>query len=161
MILLKLLIIIIFGIIFWQDYKNRMVFWFWYPFIGIVGFFIQSYFIDFNLILLNSCINLCLILTVLLILWVYSKLILKQKLINEGIGIGDILFFLFLPFCFSIISFFVLFVFSLLFSLLLHFFLKNKNTNDQTIPLAGYMSIFFAIVYGCTFFVNCTFIFAY
>ncbi len=161
MTLFKILLILNFGIIFLQDYKNRMVHWFWYPLVGVFGFLVQTYYIDYATLAVNSAVNLLLIFTVLLILWVYTKLILHRKLINESIGIGDVLFFIFLSFCFSIISFFVLFVFSLLFSLLLHFALKSKNTISETIPLAGYMSLFFALVYGLTFFINCNFIFAY
>lgn len=161
MIVLKVLLIIVFGIIFFQDYSTRMVHWFWYPLVGFLGFFIQKEFVQTSVILINSGVNLSLILTVLLILWVYSKIILKKKLVNESIGIGDILFFIFLSFCFSVISFFVLFVFSLIFSLLLHFAFKSGSTKHKTIPLAGYMAVFFAFVYGVSFFVNCNILFAY
>lgn len=161
MVWLKVLIVFVFAIIFWQDYKDRMVHWFLYPIVGVLGFLIQLFYTDIFLLILNSVINLCFILTVLAILWVYAKLVLKQNLVNKGIGIGDVLFFVFLPFCFSIISFFILFVFSLLFSLLIFLILKVKNPKMETIPLAGFMSLFFGAVYISTFFVNCNFIFAY
>lgn len=161
MIWLKIILITIFGVIFWQDYKERLVYWYLYPFVGILGFSIQLFFTDISLIFVNSSVNLCLVVTMLLILWVYSKLILKQNLINKGIGIGDVLFFVFLSFCFSIISFFVLFVFSLLFSLILYLILIRAKTKMETIPLAGFMSLFFVAVYVSTFFLNSNFIFAY
>ena len=161
MVWLKVLIVFVFAIIFWQDYKDRMVYWFLYPIVGVLGFLIQLFYTDIYSLILNSAINLCFILTVLGILWVYAKLVLKQNLVNKGIGIGDVLFFVFLPFCFSIISFFILFVFSLLFSLLIFVILKVKNPKMETIPLAGVMSLFFGAVYISTFFVNCNFIFAY
>lgn len=161
MICLKILLILVFGIIFYQDYKERLVYWFVYPLVGIFGFSIQLYFVDLTTAIINSTVNLCFVVTVLLILWVYTKLILKQKLLNKGIGIGDLLFFIFLSFCFSIISFFILFVFSLLFSLLIYLVLKRKSPKIETVPLAGFMSLFFATVYSLTFFVNCNFIFAY
>ncbi|MFT6637664.1 MAG: hypothetical protein ACJAYP_000220 [Flavobacterium sp.] len=52
--------------------------------------------------------------------------------------------FLFFSLCFLFptIIFWVLFLTSLIFSLLIHFFVK-KDTN---IPLAGYMSLFFASI---------------
>lgn len=161
MIVQKIVLLIVLSIVFWQDYTNRLVHWFWYPLVGVLGFWIQTHYVDLSMILVNSTVNLLLIVTVLSVLWVYSKLILKKRLINEGIGIGDILLFVFLSFCFSIISFFVLFVFSLLFSLLIHLLLKKNYTNTETIPLAGYMALFFSIIYGLTFFINCNFIFAY
>lgn len=158
MIFLKIVILLIFGLICYQDYKDRMVYWFLYPLVGLIGFFIQAFCVDYYLIFINTLINLLLIGTILTILFVYSKFILKKKLINEALGIGDVLLFISLCFCFSIISFFILFTFSLLFALLLHLFF---TTNKKTIPLAGYMAAFFAFVYGMTFFVNCNFIFAY
>ena len=159
MIFLKLLLISILGIIFYQDQKDRMVYWFLYPIVGVVGFCIQLNFAVLEVLVLNSLINLIVIVTLLAVLWVYSKLIRKQSLINNGIGLGDILFFVFLSFCFPIVTFILLFVFSLLFSLLLHILIKNKNS--ATIPLAGYMSLFFIFVYGLSFFENGNFIFAY
>lgn len=161
MIWLKVLLISVFAFIFWQDYKERLVYWFLYPAVGVLGFSIQSFFIDTITAIVNSAVNLCLVFTVLLILQVYTSLILKQKMFNKGIGIGDILFFVFLSFCFSIITFFILFVFSLLFSLLLSMAQKSAKNKSETIPLAGFMSIFFAAIYILTFFVNCNFIFAY
>lgn len=161
MIWLKIILIVIFGIILWQDCKERLVYWFLYPLVGILGFSIQLFYTDIYLALINSFINLCFILTVLLILWVYTKLIMKQDLVNKGIGIGDLLFFVFLSFCFSIISFFIFFVCSLLFSLLLYFMLKRKKPELESIPLAGLMSLFFAVVYFSTFFINSSFIFAF
>ena len=158
---LKILIIIVFGIIFWQDGKERLVYWFLYPLLGILGFSIQLFYSDLSLIFINSAINLFFIITIVLILWVYTKLILKKDLLNKGIGIGDLLLFGFLSFCFSIISFFILFVFSLIFSLSLFLILKRKKTETESIPLAGFMSVFFAVVYLLTFFINCNFIFAY
>lgn len=159
MIIVRIVIIIILGIIFWQDYKERMVYWFMYPLLGLLGFITQSYYNDIYLTLLSSIVNLCLILTMLLVLYVYSKFFLKKKLIGESIGIGDVLFFIFLSFCFSIVSFLILFVFSLVFSLVLHVFLRKKK--NETVPLAGYMSVFFAVVYCMTFFMNFEFLFAY
>jgi hypothetical protein len=159
MIVLKLLLIGALGVIFYQDQKDRMVYWFLYPIVGVVGFCIQLYFVLLEVLVLNSLINLTIIATLLAVLWVYSKIIRKQSLINNGMGLGDVLFFVFLSFCFPIVTFIVLFVFSLLFSLLLHFFIKNKNST--TIPLAGFMSLFFAFVYGLSFFESGNFIFLY
>ncbi|WP_298140177.1 general secretion pathway protein [Flavobacterium sp.] len=149
------------AIITWQDIKERLVYWFCYPLVGILGFFNQKPFLEVDTIIVNSLVNLSLTATVILILWVYCKIILKKKLINQSIGMGDVLFFLALTFCFSIVSFYVLFVFSLFFSLLMHFLLKKSYKEHTTIPLAGYMAVFFAFVYTATFFMNCNLLFAY
>ena len=121
MVWLKVLIVFVFAIIFWQDYKDRMVYWFLYPIVGVLGFLMQLFYTDVYLLMLNSAINLCFILTVLGILWVYARLVLKQNFL----------------------------------------ILKVKNPKMETIPLAGFMSLFFGAVYISTFFVNCNFIFAY
>lgn len=159
MVIFKTIIIIFLGVIFWQDQKERLVYWFLYPLAGLTGFFIQTNLIVNEMILLNSAVNLCLITTILLILNIYSNFILKKKLIGESIGIGDILFFISLCFCFPIVSFLILFVFSLIFSLMLHILKKKEKV--ETVPLAGYMSFFFAVIYFLTFFLNFEFLFAY
>lgn len=161
MFVFKILIIFIFGFIFWQDFEDRLVFWFLYPIVGIIGFLIQIALLPISILLINTLINLVLILTISLILFVYTKIILKKKFVDESIGIGDLLFFVFLCFCFSSISFIVLFVFSLLFSLLLHFIFKNKYTVKENLPLAGYMSLFFAIVYAFSLLNYSNIMFAY
>jgi len=158
MVMLKIIIITFLGVIFWQDQKERMVYWFLYPLSGLIGFLIQTNLTVKEMILLNSAVNLCLISTILLILYVYSNFILKKKLIGESIGIGDILFFISLCFYFPIVSFLILFVFSLVFSLTLH--LLKKKEKFETVPLAGYMSFFFATIYFLTFFLNFEFLFA-
>jgi apolipoprotein N-acyltransferase len=70
------------------------------------------------------------------------------------------LFFVCIAFSFSIVSFLFLFIFALLFSLLLYLVLKHRQT-EKTVPLAGYMSLFFAVVYGISFFWECNFLYAY
>ena len=138
-----------------------MVHWFLYPFIGVLGFYIQKSQIDYTTLFINSLVNITLVTTILLVLYIYSKFILKKKLINESIGTGDVFLFFALCFCFSIISFLVLFVFSLVFSLFVHLFITQKKIVDKTIPLAGYMSLFFSSVYAASLFFNCNFLFAF
>jgi hypothetical protein len=159
MIVLKLAICMALLTIAYQDYKDRMVFWFLYPIVGLLGFFIQKkYGLLWTVVAFNTIVNLIFISIMLAILWMYTKLILKKKLINEAIGIGDILFFVFLSFCFPIVTFVFMFVMALIFSLGIHLiFSKDKK---ETIPLAGYMAVFFLIGYGLSFFVNCHVIFA-
>ncbi|WP_379852787.1 hypothetical protein [Flavobacterium zhouii] len=84
----------------------------------------------------------------------------KKPLLKEVFGLGDVLFFIFMAFSFSIISFFVLFVFALVFSLLLHSVLQHKQI-VKTVPLAGYMSLFFGVVYVFVFFCEPNFLYAY
>jgi len=94
LLLIKLLLIITLFFIFIQDLKERQVFWFLFPILGLCTGFL-----------------------------------LYQNALPE----------LVLP------------VFSLIFSLILHLFL-SRNSTLKTVPLAGYMSLFFACVYTSNWF---------
>lgn len=155
---LKLILVIVFGFVLYQDFKSRLVYWFLYPIIGILGFAIQLYKLPLSIVLINLGFNLLFVILILSIAIMYSKF--RKLDLKNTIGIGDILFFIFITGTFSIVSFLVLFVFSLLFSLMLHLVLSNKKKQD-TVPLAGYMSLFFGVIYTASFFFNDTFLYAY
>jgi hypothetical protein len=158
--LLKLLLLSVFFLILYQDCKYRKVFWFLYPIVGILVFLLHINFVPIYTALINAGINLLFTSTLLLVCYLYAAVKLKKPLLNEVFGLGDLLFFISISFSFSIVSFFVLFVFSLIFSLLLHFVLKHKQI-EITVPLAGYMSLFFGVIYGISFFYDCNFLYAY
>ncbi|SHM95745.1 hypothetical protein SAMN05444484_11534 [Flavobacterium chilense] len=154
---LKLLLIIVFAIILYQDFKNRLVYWFLYPIVGILAFAIQLSIVPLTIVVFNTGFNLLFVFLILGVSFFYTRF--RNINFQNAIGIGDVLFFIFICCTFSIVSFFVLFVFSLLFSLILHFVLNNKE--NRTVPLAGYMSLFFGAVYIMTFLYNSTFLYAY
>lgn len=98
-----------------------------------------------NLFYITISINLMFVLILIVVVFLYSKIKLKTTISNT-FGLGDALLFSALAFTFSSISFVILFVFGLLFSLVLHLALKSK-AKHKTVPLAGYLSLFFTIVY--------------
>lgn len=155
---LKLILILLFFTILYQDCKDRLVFWFLYPLVGILALAIQYFILPFNSILLNIGTNLILVFFLLLVCYAYTRL--RKLEFSNSFGFGDVLFFIFIAFTFSTISFLVLFIFSLFFSLLLHLVLSRKD-QQKTVPLAGYMSLFFGVVYGITFFCESNFLYAY
>ncbi|PWB21469.1 general secretion pathway protein [Flavobacterium sp. HTF] len=155
---LKLILIITLLIVLYQDCRDRLVYWFLYPVIGVLVFAVQSCYLPLELVFLNSGLNLLFILILLGTSFLYIKF--RKLSFQNAIGIGDVLFFIFLSFGFATISFIVLFVFSLLFSLLLHFVFQNRN-QLKTVPLAGYMSLFFGVVYVVTFCSDSTILYAY
>lgn len=59
---------------------------------------------------------------------------------------GDALLFFALTFSFSSVSYLILFVFGLIFSLTIHLLLKHKSKH-KNVPLAGYLSLFFSLAY--------------
>ncbi|RDI06676.1 hypothetical protein DEU42_11421 [Flavobacterium sp. AG291] len=151
--ILKAGIIAVFFIIFLQDFRDRLVYWFLYPLVGVIGYIVQAKNLGYELSLVYSLINLSIIIILLLILFLYSRLKLKMNFINGTMGIGDILLLLFLSFIFPTTTFVVLFVFSLFFSLLIHYFLKNTGTH-KNVPLAGYIALFFLFIYVASFFLE-------
>lgn len=159
-IVLKILLVIILFLIFYQDTKDRLVHWFLYPLVAVLGCMLQSKYIGFIPAIVNTGINLMLVLLILGLSYLYAITVLKKRFLNESIGVGDILFFVCLPSTFATTSFIVLFVFSLFFSLLLHLILSRKHT-DETVPLAGYMALFFAIVYIVSFFTGPKYLYSY
>lgn len=158
-VILKCILLGVLFVIFLQDTKERLVFWFLYPIVGILGYSIQSNTIGYQYAFINSLINLAFIAILLFVSFLYSKIKLKADFINGSIGIGDILLFIFLSFTFSTIPFLILFVFSLLFSLLLHIYFKNRSEH-KNVPLAGYISLFFAATYFLSFFLAPKYLFA-
>jgi len=144
MLIIKIILILAFLLVFYQDTKERLVWWFLFPIIGILCGVLNVFETSFELFLYSTLINSAFILVLLTILYLYAKL--KMNLaINKTIGLGDVLLFFALTCSFALISFITLFVFSLVFALLLHLLLSRDKRN--TVALAGYMSLFFAISY--------------
>lgn len=157
----KLFLVVLFLFILKQDYKDRLVSWILYFLVGITSFILHSSFVSWELVLVSSIFNFGFISLLITIIYLYSKLIKRQPLINHSIGIGDVFLFYALCFLFPIITFILLFVFSLLFSLLLHSFLKEKYNQHNSVPLAGYIALFYCVVILFSFFVNSTFLYQY
>ncbi len=131
--------------VLFQDTKERQVYWFLCPLVGLCAGILLYQNTLSQLFYATIVINLAFVLILMTVIFLYSKLKLKTSISNT-FGLGDSLLFFALIFSFSSISFIVLFVFGLIFSLILHLLLK-KNSKHHTVPLAGYLSLFFAIVY--------------
>ena len=144
-ILLKIVLIISLGAIAYQDIKERKVYlWLLLITFFLIGFlhYQQRTYIQF---FITSLINIVIVLTIVTILFLYTKFKLKLP-IKETFGLGDFLFFLILAIGFPTITFVVLFSFSLFFSLLLFLLLKRKLT-QKTVPLAGLQALFFVFIF--------------
>lgn len=141
MLTLKIILILALGLILYQDIKERQVYWFLFPTITFCfgALFFRKTLAE--LFITAVVLNIIFIAAVLLLVFLYSRLKLKNK---DSIGIGDVLFFISAAFGFSTISFIVLFIASLVFSLILHT-LTTKSQPSNTVPLAGYMSLFFGL----------------
>ena len=145
MVILKILLISTLGFIFYQDIKERAVYWFLFPVFGLCGAVLFYNNTLPELFYVSILMNSIFISLLLLVVFLYSKLKLKSNFF-DAIGLGDVLLFLGLVFSFSTVSFLIIFVFSLLFALLLHVFIKQYS-KLKSVPLAGYISLFFALAY--------------
>lgn len=131
--------------VFIQDRKDREVYWFLFPIIAMASGVLLYNTILPELFYITLLINIIFISILITVVFLYSKIKLKTSIINT-FGLGDSLLFIALAFTFSSISFMILFVFGLMFSLLIHIVFK-KNSRYKTVPLAGYLSLFFMIIY--------------
>lgn len=129
------------AIICYQDFKSRAVFWFMFPFLAIALGIIHYLKVEASFFYRSLPINFILVSIIILLLFLYSKLIAKKKFMNHSIGLGDVLFFIALAIGFPTMTFIVLFSYSLFFSLLTYLIFK-KRMKLKTVPLAGLMSLF-------------------
>ncbi len=149
-ILLSSLIIIFLGIIVYQDYKFRGISWLLFP-IGFVLFSVQFLYQRELLTQLKLfLLNLAILFFVFILLLIYFS-IKNRKLTNivdSYIGIGDLLFFILLAQCFSVVNF-VLFINAALLLVIFTYVVIGPLFRPDTkkIPLAGLFALFYLIFY--------------
>ena len=145
--ILRLTLVLILLWVFYQDYKDRLVYSFLFPIIAgifVILFYINNYVgvlymiysIGFNLL----CVGL-----IITILYLYSNLKLRKKFINHTFGLGDIFILIVITFGFPTYTFLLLYGLSMLFAVCSHVCLKQFYKH-KTVPLAGYIALFYAIV---------------
>jgi hypothetical protein len=145
MLVIKLLLIVLLLTIAYQDIKERLVYWFLFPLLGMtVGVLFYTKTLP-ELFLVSTLLNLIVVCLFYLVIVLHSFFILKKSF-RQVIGMGDLLMFFFLIFTFSSVSFLITFISAIFFSYILHLLLK-KNLKNKTVPLAGYMSVFYAFTY--------------
>jgi hypothetical protein len=141
---LEILFIIILGILFYQDIKERRVSLL-LLIIGLMTGGTLNFLSQPNIVFLsNTAINIIFIGLVFGLLWGYAKLKMKKQ-IFEVFGKGDLFIFLLLAVSLPILSFLMVFIFSILFALIVFLILKSRLKED-TVPLAGLQSLFLLLV---------------
>ncbi len=142
------------SIICYQDIKERTVYWFMFPLLALL-LGLTHYLITNNLtvFIYYTLFNILLISLIILLLYLYTKLITKKKFLNYSFGMGDLLFFYALSFGFPSVTFIILFSSAIIFSTLLFFSLKNSMIK-KTAPLAGFMGLFLAFIFCYSIFNN-------
>ena len=124
-----------------QDLKDRMVMWIIFPLIGILLFTLHLINSQLDISLLYALTNILIVSGVLLLLYLYTKHILKQQFLNVSFGLGDVLFLYALALGFPTITFIIVLVGSIFFSLIA-FLLLKRHQEMSTVPLAGLMGVF-------------------
>lgn len=144
MLVLKIILIISFLVVFMQDIKQRQVYWFLFPAIGVLSGWLFYKNTLPELFYSAVIINTIFVFLLVSIIYLYARTRLKTDFFKT-IGLGDLLLFFALALSFSSIAFIVIFICSLIFSLILHVIASKDSA--KTVPLAGYMSLFFSISY--------------
>ena len=172
-VLVKIILMASLLVIFYQDQKDRMVDGWFFLIISIGFSVIHITTVGWLQFGIHSAFNVGIVLCMLLILTGYIKLRFQTFNLQSVFGLGDMLFLVAIAIGFATISFITLLVFGLIFSLVLHIVLKRmnnstlsrnrtceihdqresvalKHTNkesqnrSETVPLAGYLALFFA-----------------
>jgi len=158
MLYIQLVVIICCGIIAFQDFRERAVLWFLFPILAIALAVLHLKNNSLEAFLWFSLINFILVSVILLVLFLYTKYIMRKKFINVSFGIGDILFFYALTLGFPSITFIFIFVGSILFSIILFLIFKNKWSLN-TVPLAGLMGLYLLGVFIINYLPNMPFLY--
>ncbi|WP_394973683.1 hypothetical protein [uncultured Croceitalea sp.] len=146
-------LLILFCIAF-QDFKERKVYWFLFPSLGLnlsVLYFSTVPVVE--IFWLNILLNSLIISLVLLSIFLVTKILFKKPFLDYSFGLGDLLFFYAMALGFPTITFIVLFANALLFAFIVFLVLK-KYQKIKTVPLAGLMSIFLFLVLSISIFIQ-------
>ncbi len=145
MIIIQLAVMTCCGWIAYQDFRERSVLWFLFPITGLLLAKICLMHIPWNQYLIFTTTNVLLVSGILLLLFLYTKHIAGKKFLNTSFGLGDMMFFYAFALGFPTITFVLLFVGAILFSLVASIVLNGRHSMD-TVPLAGLMGIFIIVV---------------
>jgi hypothetical protein len=128
--------------VFYEDIKDRKVTFIVLIILLLLGGFIHSQHLNAWVFLLSSLLNLSIVLTIILVLYVYANFKLKTSL-SKVFGLGDALFFIVMAVSFPTATFLVLFATSLLFSFVIA--VLFKKTLKKFIPLAGLQALYIGL----------------
>lgn len=141
MLLLQLFSVLGYGIMAYQDIRDREVSWVLFPLLGICMALTHSLQVGISVFTHTIMINLILTSCVLFLLWASTRFILKKPFLDVSFGLGDMLFLYVFALGFPTMTFVYLLVGSLLFSLVA-FYLMKILLQTKTVPLAGLMGVF-------------------
>jgi hypothetical protein len=128
--------------VFYEDIKDRKVTFIVLIILLLLGGFIHSQHQNLWVFFLSSLLNLSIVLTIIMVLYVYANFKLKTSL-SKVFGLGDAFFFIVMAVSFPTATFLVLFATSLLFSFVIA--VLFKKTLKKFIPLAGLQALYIGL----------------
>ena len=128
--------------VFYEDIKDRKVTFIVLVILLLLGGFIHSQHQNLWVFFLSSLLNLSIVLTIIMVLYVYANFKLKTSL-SKVFGLGDAFFFIVMAVSFPTATFLVLFATSLLFSFVIA--VLFKKTLKKCIPLAGLQALYIGL----------------
>jgi hypothetical protein len=139
-LVVQILLLLLLGLTFFQDWKFRAVHWILFPLIALDAcliFFMQQG--DWKV----TGLNLTFVFIVISVLFIYVS-VREQKWTNifkAHFGIGDVLFLIAIIPLFGNTNYILFFISGMVISMLLHFGISLIK-KSETIPLAGYLAVY-------------------
>jgi hypothetical protein len=137
------------GVILFQDFKERQVSLWVLMLFGATTITSVIYFRDVNTILVNGLGTIIygLFIWLMLKLYLYLKFKKNKAIINHQLGMADVLVVFFIGISFNTIGMIFFFCFGFVFSLVafLIYSMLKKDSDTQSIPLAGLLVFFYVI----------------
>jgi len=143
--LVKIPAIVVLTLIAYHDFKHREIYWALFLFIALFFFIDGQTNMPLNEYLLNTLYNIIFVSVQFLFVYLFYRIrgIDFKSLINNIIGLGDILFITIMSLAFPWQSFLLYYIGGLVFTLFVWLCFKFKN---NLIPFAGLLSIYCAII---------------
>ena len=141
-------IVLLLGLSIYQDFRYRWVGSIYFPMLIALQIGLSCALIGWDELWRYTLVNLMLLTLLFLVLTLYFSLRNRKwtNIINKYIGLGDVIFFVFLSLAFSPFNFLAFFVTSLLVILIIYFLFVRKDLENYKIPLLGGMAIAYLIV---------------
>jgi len=137
------------SVIAYQDWMSRSVYWFWFPILAVVGFFMSLIAVGAAGLLFQYLVVNLGFLAVQLVLLKGYFFVRRRKdsgLIDKKIGLGDLLFLAAACCFFSPLNFMLFYLGSLVFAIAAFSIYRGvKQAPPETLPLAGLQAVFFIV----------------
>lgn len=145
--IITIVLILVFAVVIFQDFKYRAIHAITIIGIGIVAAILNYLEPTLTFFDMLQSIGFLIITSIAFMIYQTIKQKKFQNPIDQLIGLGDILFFIVITPLFQVHQYVLFFIVGLLISVVL-FVIFKSSLKEQTIPLAGYLSFLLIICFG-------------